>query len=502
MNSIDNKIVVCDIVPEIKKELEDFKDKFDKFTFYTIIKEENIIYLVDTKESFLLFDKCKYNYAVIKEKWKTMIFINELKSKSTRKNSIIPFNSTSHKNEYDFKFKDDFHDKIVTIFIKYYKKDKIDYTSLLCDGPPNEFRWLSWMTIAMCHYNFKFILEIEYTHLLDNTLDKEIDVQIRKDLNRSAPDVIYYQKEENRNKLYNILKAIAIVDHELAYCQGMNILTAYILLVSDGNEIEAFNIIRYIFSINCNVKLREFYLNGFPRLQMYIFLMKEIIKEKLPLIHNKIMLINVPDELWLFKWLQSLFAIVLPFSIVIRLWDCIFSFGIEFILNFSVVFIYYNKEKILLANDIGDFLDCFNISFNSEIEILQFREKIIKKAKKFVISDSLILKLKLKFEKDELLKFNFNHSDKNKSIGLSSTGITDLKTSSPLYNEGKLEIAKFEENLKYISEVNESNIEFDYINDIDQINIEVEEQNKKYDIESSYNKNKLQNKCGLEVFKI
>ena len=484
MNSMDNTVVVNNNEFQKKKHSNESSENYEQFIFYKKIQTDNILNIIDTKEAFELFNKIEYNYSTIKEKWKITIFSNRSKKKATQRNSIIPYTDTLFKLDCNYKIKNNFNENLVILFLQYIKQDKLSFINLLSNCPPNEFRWLTWLSICIHHYEFKFISEEEYHKLVDLPIEREVEIQIKKDLCRSAPNVLFFQKEENRRILFNILKAVAVEDSELSYCQGMNILTAHLVLVSDGNEVETFNIIRYIFSIYCNIKLREFYLNGFPRLNMYIFLLKEILREKLPLIYDKILDLNVPDELWLFKWLQSLFAIVLPFCVVIRLWDCIFAFGIEFILNYSIIYICYNKEKILLSKDIGDFLDSFNNSFKSEKEMFKFREKIIHDAKKFMISDTLIMKLKLKFEKAEVDKFNFNKFEKNKSLGLSSSGFTDLKSTIPLNFEGKNELEKIGENLKYISEANEC--DKDYINDINQINIEID---KKLDLNCNFEQN-------------
>ena len=473
MNLMENTVVIGKNETQKKKRSSDNLDNLEQFTFYQNIQSDNILFITDTKEALELFKKIEYNYFIIKDKWLTTILSNKDSKKAAQRNSIIPYTETFSKLDLNIKLKNEFHENLVTLFLQYMKKEKLSYINLLSNGPPNEFRWLTWLSISFNNYFFKYKSEEEYHKLLDSPIEREVEIQIKKDLCRSAPKVVFFQKEGNRSLLFNILKAVSIVDTELSYCQGMNILTAYLVLVSDGNEVETYNILRYIFSIYCNIKLREFYLNGFPRLNMYIFLLKEILREKLPMIYDKILDLNVPDELWLFKWLQSLFAIVLPFIIVIRLWDCIFAFGIEFILNYSIVFIFYNKEKILLSNDIGDFLDSFNISFESEIMMLKFREKMILDAKNFEISDTLVLNLKLKYEKVEVEKHNFNKNEKSKSLALSSTGFTDLKSTIPLNFEGKNELEKIGENLKFISEANELNK--DYINDINQINIEIEE---------------------------
>ena len=39
--------------------------------------------------------------------------------------------------------------------------------------------------------------------------------------------------------LSRILKAIALIDKELSYCQGMNFIVGFLLIITNGNEIEA-----------------------------------------------------------------------------------------------------------------------------------------------------------------------------------------------------------------------------------------------------------------------
>ncbi len=470
MNSPDNSITVKCCGSKKGKHHNETVLNFENFTFYKKIQAENLIYIIDSKDAYLTINTLSPKYSSLKQKWIKKIFSKETKNSVSNKNTVIPKLTHLQSIDHNFKFKDNSQKHIVDLLVQHSKNFKLSFTYLLSNGPPNQFRWLTWLSTSIDHFEFMYINEDEYRKLTEAPLEKEVEVQIRKDLSRSAPHVKFFQKEENRNILYNILKAIAVNDPELSYCQGMNILTAYLILVSDGNEIETFNLLRYIFSMNCNIKLREFYLQGFPRLNMYIFLLKEIIKEKLPEIHEKISSLKVPDELWLFKWLQSLFGIILPFVVVVRLWDCIFSFGIEFILNYSVIYISYNKEKIIQSNDMGDFIDSLKMSFASEKEMFDFREKIILDAKKLSICDSLILKLKSKYEKIELEKLNFSKNEKV-SVGLSSTNVSDRKSSNRTHPEGKTIIAKIEENLKFISEVCESVQDGEY--DLNQIEFEI-----------------------------
>jgi len=250
----------------------------------------------------------------------------------------------------------------------------------------------------------------------------------------------------------------------------MNILVAYLLLVSDGNEVNSFNMLRYLFNTNSNVSLRDFYLQGFPKLSMYTYILKELIKEELPEIHRKTVELGVQDALWLYKWLQSLFNSALPFSIVVRLWDCIFAYGIEFILNYSIAFVSYCKDKLLRSRDFCEFLDCFQIKPEDNIAILHLRELLITKAKSIRIDEEKLQKLRSNYEKYENDKKIHIIRDLTKSLGNSTTN-----TNAEYKNNDRGEILKFQGNMKYIAEENsqdEHSICFE--NDLDQIRFEWE----------------------------
>lgn len=77
--------------------------------------------------------------------------------------------------------------------------------------------------------NIKTSLDL-YEHYRDKS-DAEITRKIEKDLKRT----VVTNKEFNidyktgNNKLFNILNAYAMYDHEVSYCQGMNFIVALLL---------------------------------------------------------------------------------------------------------------------------------------------------------------------------------------------------------------------------------------------------------------------------------
>jgi len=254
-----------------------------------------------------------------------------------------------------------FHSNLFKKFQTAFSFNKYRFIKYLSKGPPNNIRWTVWISLAFCQSDNDFLTEDKYLELIkkiDTNFETFEEEQIKKDLNRSNENQNFFTNEKNKDALYNILKALAIDDPELGYCQGMNILAANFLMISDGNEFESFNLLRFLFK---HLELREFFLNGFPKLIMYIFILKEFIKDNLPKLFMKISDLEIPEETWIFKWLQTLYNLTLPISISIRVIDCVLCFGLEFLLNYSLAFIKYFEKKLLICDDINDFLKTFKV---------------------------------------------------------------------------------------------------------------------------------------------
>jgi len=80
--------------------------------------------------------------------------------------------------------------------------------------------------------------------------------------------------EDTKLMLYNILKAFSLVDKEVFYCQGMNFVVSFALLLSDFNEFETFYLMIGLFSntFRDNLAIRGFLTEGFLSLNFYVYL--------------------------------------------------------------------------------------------------------------------------------------------------------------------------------------------------------------------------------------
>ena len=113
------------------------------------------------------------------------------------------------------------------------------FVTYLLKGPPMKFRWSLWK-VKM--HPEQFYVEGLYEKMI--TVSKAWEKDIRKDVHRTFPDEPYLSSSEfgflGQNQLYNVLMAISNYFPQVGYCQGMNFLVAFLLLISGGNELETF----------------------------------------------------------------------------------------------------------------------------------------------------------------------------------------------------------------------------------------------------------------------
>lgn len=78
--------------------------------------------------------------------------------------------------------------------------------------------------------------------------------QINVDLNRTFPEVEFFQKEENIKKLENILICYSIRNSSIGYCQGFNFIVARLLEIFEvGREKEGNNLSETESSVEVNL---------------------------------------------------------------------------------------------------------------------------------------------------------------------------------------------------------------------------------------------------------
>ena len=280
----------------------------------------------------------------------------------------------------------------------FFIKNNNKFLERVYKGPPECFRLTSWMVLN----NIPLDRNKEiYEFYSKKELNLEIKNSIIKDIQRTFPTENTEILRPKEKKLYSVLKAFSNLDIELGYCQGMNLIVAFLLNVSNFNESETFFLLISIFSstfkerginYNYNFSMRGMFNNGFPLLLFMNYIFDKEFRKLLPDLKKKFEDFSITYDVWIGKWFQTLFTIVLPIEWCKRLFDCVFVNGIFFQINFGLAIIIF-LEKILmnfedeigLINYFQELIDS-PLNVNKKILVDFTIEDLIKKSEKIRIN--------------------------------------------------------------------------------------------------------------------
>ena len=269
----------------------------------------------------------------------------------------------------------------------YYFSNQIHFESRVIKSPPGSFRWPSWLIMSGVPISRPIIY---YTNLLTYDLPYKVEDQIQKDLARTIDDdELNYN--EKVSSLYRILRAIANLDKELAYTQGMNFLVSFLLKISNINEIEVFYLLISIFSNTFSNKfgMRGFFIDDFPLLHTYTNIFDKKLKEFFPIVYKHFESINFASITWISFWMQQIYIMVFPEEITLRIWDYYFVYGKNILISIGLSIIDILKDKIIQIDGPTEMQELFgllNPNYINKNKRIQFTyidydiEKILKNA--------------------------------------------------------------------------------------------------------------------------
>ena len=335
-----------------------------------------------------------------------------IKAKKLKKNnsfdnsSVMSNDNTSNKNNSNL-FTDlaDYTDnKIEEKIILFYINNKSKFLERVSKGPPDSFRWISWCIINEIPLERDINI---YKNYITKDLEKDNKDAIIRDIERTFSDknINYKELREKETSLYNILKGFWNLDKEVGYCQGMNLIVGFLLLVSEGNELDTFYLLISNFSSTYkerkkyNYSFRGLFSEEFPLLYFLNFIFDILLEENIPEVKKHLDDMGITYDLWIGQWFQTLFTIVLPMNWCKRVWDCIYSDSIYFLVKFGIAFTRLIKDEILKNNEeidiINFFKDLQKFSLCPENKFLEEKSDI----------NSLILKAyKIKLDPEEYIK--------------------------------------------------------------------------------------------------
>ena len=253
-------------------------------------------------------------------------------------------------------------------------------------GVPDCLRQKVWYDISGAEEIKAKYPQGHYQYLVSLPGKEDVEEQITKDLCRTFPTHILFQKLEGQNSLFRVLKAYSLFDPEVGYMQGMSFITA--ILLTYLNEEQAFWV---LVSAIQRDDIRELYLPGMAGAHVVHYQVEELLKTFLPQLHSHFTSLHLTPILFCPTWFLTLCTH--PFSVqsVVRIMDCFLSEGskILFRITLSVLKIAQNR---ILQSDLPQTLALLK-TLPSEIPT----EKLIKRAFKFRLYRKTLRTLKTQY---------------------------------------------------------------------------------------------------------
>ncbi|KAL4502978.1 hypothetical protein ABPG72_014207 [Tetrahymena utriculariae] len=291
-----------------------------------------------------------------------------------------------------------------------------DLQKCIKKGPPIKYRWNSWkshlMRIGNPNIQFSEMCQLYQQY---NQQESKEEVQIEKDINRTFPSQPYFatkcQQYNMRDNdtiigfkpLKRVLVSISNMYPHLGYCQGMNFILGFILMINGSQENEAFWMFK-VLAEHPDFMLMGLYENDLPLLKFLEFVAKQILQEQCKELLNFFEQNDIPDSFWLTKWILTLFLYNFPVKICSRFWDYIITNDIFAIIKLFIPLLNVFKKEFMSHEDPSSFMECFNQLTQDEQKLTdpqsEFYLKIndlVKKADSYRIEKKTIAKYATKY---------------------------------------------------------------------------------------------------------
>lgn len=188
--------------------------------------------------------------------------------------------------------------------------------------------------------------------LISNSKSKEIEEMYKLLLEQESPHERAIKRDLLRTKfipsdkvdsLFNVIKSYSLCDPEVGYTQGMAFITTPLLL-NVQEESEAFGLLLKLMK---NYNLRDLFLPDMPGLHLKLYQFDRMLEESSPRLYNHLLRQGIRSSMYATQWFLTFFAYKFPLGFVLRIFDIVFTEGIESILKFAVVLMLKNEEALV-----------------------------------------------------------------------------------------------------------------------------------------------------------
>ena len=267
------------------------------------------------------------------------------------------------------------------------KKKKALLKSRTRKGVPDNLRGYVWQLFAN---KKKYYEKGLYEKLQNEPIREDLELVIIKDLDRTFPLCQFFREKygNGQRKLYKVLSTYSKYNKNVGYVQGMGFITAIFLIYMD--EESSFYMLHCLMK---KYKLEGLYFDGFPDLKKKCYVFLNLQRRYLSNIYNLFTKEGIVPTMYSSSWFISLFAHILDFNIVVRVYDCFLLEGFKVIYRIALALLKLNEQKFFQAHS-GEVIPLI-YKCNEDLDV----EELLKVAFGFNISRNYIDKCEEEYEK-------------------------------------------------------------------------------------------------------
>ena len=215
--------------------------------------------------------------------------------------------------------------------------------------------------------------------------DPAIVSQIQMDINRTLTDNVFFRNGPGVAKLNEVLLAYSRRNPQIGYCQGMNLITASLLLVMPTAE-DAFWLLTTIIE---NVLPQHYYDHSLLASRADQQVLRQYVAEILPKLSAHLDEQGIQLEASTFQWFLSVLTDCLSAEALFRVWDVIFCFndGSTFLFQVALALLKLNEPQLLLCDSaakiysyIGNEMTDHAISIDGLIGASEALKKVVQRS--------------------------------------------------------------------------------------------------------------------------
>lgn len=220
-----------------------------------------------------------------------------------------------------------------------------EFRSLVLGGIPVANRPKIW---AECSGALSIRVPGYYEDLVSRSSEGDDPVvisQIEMDVHRTLTDNIFFRRGPGVAKLSEVLKAYARRNPEVGYCQGMNLITANLLLIMPSTE-ETFWI---LVSIVEAILPQGYYDHSLMASRADQNVLRQYVTAVLPKLSQHLEELSIELEALTFQWFLSVFTDCLSAEALFRVWDVVLciSDGSTFLFQVALALLKLNEQQLL-----------------------------------------------------------------------------------------------------------------------------------------------------------